>query len=245
MGPNSFRNLTYAAVLLVVGSLVYLIYQSSKKKREKVNPDIESTAGLGNFNDTLNSIAGASTTTLSSSAAALGDSVNSAVDGQLLSAPAAARPSSAKGYSSGVSDVKDVTVTDPGSIVGKTTTTAKPKSPAAKPAAKPAKFDSGTGEKGDFMVVAGAFASKDNAEGLVAKLKKMGFAKAEAVKLENSSSTHVVAGFYAFKGGAEAAVRTLKKNKVEAFVKKRSGDIYKSATPAAKPAAKPTASKPS
>ena len=64
MGPNSFRNLTYLAVLAVVGALVYLIYQSSKKKRERLNPSIETSAGLGGISDSLGSIAGSSTATL-------------------------------------------------------------------------------------------------------------------------------------------------------------------------------------
>ena len=85
------------------------------------------------------------------------------------------------------------------------------------------------------------------------KLKKLGFAKAEIVKLENSANVNVVAGYYAFKGGADAAVRTLKANKIDGFIRKKSGEIFK-ATPApaaTKPAVKPTvkpaapASKPS
>ena len=101
------------------------------------------------------------------------------------------------------------------------------------------------------MVLAGSFASKDNADALVAKLKKLGFTKAEGVKFESSANTQVVAGYYGFKGGADAAIRTLKKSKIDAILKKRTGTIYKAqpaplskpSSPAAKPAAAP--SKPS
>jgi cell division septation protein DedD len=253
MGPNSFRNLTYLAVLAVVGSLIYLIYQSSQKKRNRLNPNVESTTSLSDY-DTLSSISGSST----NPSGAYSDTVRSAVDGSLMASPGASNRSAPESYSSGstpksnpADEIKDITVNDPGSIVGpmEEKSAAKsnvkpPKSPATKTAtakaAPVAKFDAGSG-KGDYMAVAGAFASPDNANALVAKLKKMGFAKAETVKLENSSSTHVIAGYYEFKGGAEAAVRTLKKNKVDAMVKKRSGEIYKPSAPAPapKPAAKP------
>ncbi len=240
MGPNSFRNLTYLAVLAVVGALVYLIYQSSKKKSERLNPSIETPAGLGSYSDSLGSIVGSSTATLPSSAAMSGDTVHEAVDGTLRSPG-----------TSLASDVKDVTVNDPGSIVGSSSSSksaksaSKPKSPATTSkgaVATPAKFDAGT-TKGDYMVIAGAFSSKDNAQALVAKLKKLGFTHAEAVKLENSASTYAIAGYYQFKGGADAAVRTLQANKIKSYAKKRAGEIYK---PSSVPApVKPSTSKPS
>lgn len=262
MGPNSFRNLTYLAVLAVVGALVYLIYQSSKKKRERLNPSIETSAGLGGISDSLGSIAGSSTATLPTSGAMAGDTVHSAVDGTLLSSPAGATGGAATSLAA-TSDVKDVTVNDQGSPAAAgsgsssqsskgaaTSGGSKPKSPAttskgvssgAAAGHSVAKFNAGDG-KGEFMVVTGAFSSKDNAEAQVAKLKKLGFAGSEAVKLENSASTYAIAGYYAFKGGADAAVRTLKANKIEAYAKKRNGEVYKpSSTPAVKPVAKPAA----
>lgn len=239
MGPNSFRNLTYLAVLAVVGALVYLIYQSSKKKSERLNPSIES---LGNYPDSLSSIVGSSTATLPSSAAMSGDTVHDAVDGTLQSSPA--------GRTSLASDVKDVTVNDPGSIVGSSSSSSsssasKLKSPATtskSAVVAPVKFDAGAA-KGDYMVIAGAFSSKDNALAQVAKMKKLGFVHAEAVKLENSASTYAIAGYYTYKGGADAAVRTLQANKVKAYAKKKAGEIYK---PSSVPApVKPSTSKPS
>ncbi len=237
MGPNSFRNLTYAAVMAVIGILAYLIYQSSQKqaaKRAEAAQAAEMSQDLRGLPDTLGSLAPSTTSTLASGAAASNTS-------DALTSPAAAGAKS--------SDVKNVTVEDITSLSGSgvpnssTKTTAagggakKPQSPATK---KPVKFDAGG--TGEFMAMAGAFASKDNADALVAKLKKLGFSKAEVVKLENSANVNVVAGYYSFKGGADAAVRTLKANKIDGFIRKKSGEIFK-ATPAAavKPAAKPAA----
>lgn len=242
MGPNSFRNLTYAAVLLVVGSLVYLIYKSSRNKN-KLNPAIEASAsGLSTYGDTSATLAGATLTP---------DLTTTSQDGQLVSGAATASPSTetpsdynSKGKSS--DEVKEITAEEPGSLSSTVPSDAisssekkvnvksggsgkgEKMSIASKGVKSKAKFDAGS-TKGDFLVVAGAFASKDNAAALVEKMKKMGFTKAEAVKMENSANTYAVAGYYEFKGGAEAAVRTLKANKVEALVKKRSGEIYHAA----------------
>jgi hypothetical protein len=261
MGPNSFRNLTYAAVLLVVGSLVYLIYKSSKNKN-KLNPAIEATAGLSTYGDTSN-LSGATLTP---------DVSTSSQDGSLVSGAAATAassvsPSAYDTKSKPSDEVKEVNAEEPGSLSGTGPSDAiassekkvnvksgggsngkvEKMSIASKGVKTKAKFDAGN-TKGDYMVVAGAFASKDNAGALVDKMKKMGFTKAEAVKMENSANTYAIAGYYEFKGGAEAAVRTLKANKVESLVKKRSGEIYHAA-PApvvapkspVKPAPKPVA----
>jgi SPOR domain len=256
MGPNSFRNLTYAAVMAVVGILGYLIYQSGQKQKAKRAAELaqsaELTSGIGGLSDTLGSLTTSTTAALSSGAAAAGAAASNAVSGSLISPAASAATSS--------SDVKNVTVEDvtssassvksgvPSTSSKAAATGKKPQSPATK---KPVvKFDAGSG--GEFMAMAGAFASKDNADALVTKLKKLGFTKAEVVKLENSANVNVVAGYYTFKGGADAAVRTLKANKIDGFIRKKSGEIFK-ATPAAvapvkpatKPAAKPAAPKPS
>ena len=243
MGPNSFRNLTYAAVLAVVGALVYLVYQSSKKK-ERLNPSVESSASLGGYTDTLGSISGTSSAALDGI-----DSVNNTVDGNFVSS---STPSSPSTYSGTTSEVKEVTAEEPGSLSGSSKTggpedgisssqkkTVTAKGVKSKTAVKAKeKFDAGL-PAGDYMTIAGSFASKDNAEALVAKLKKMGFTYAEAVKMENSANTYTIAGYYKFKGGADAAVRTLKANKIPAIVKKKSGDIYK--TTPVKPVATPKA----
>ena len=260
MGPNSFRNLTYAAVLLVVSSLVYLIYKSSKNKN-KLNPAMEATSGLSTYGDTSNTLAGATLTP---------DLTTTSQDGQLVSGAAATAastiatsPSTYNSKSKSSDEVKEITAEEPGSLssTGPSDAIASSEkkvnvksggsgkgekmSIASKGVKAKAKFDAGN-VKGDFMVVAGAFASNDNAASLVAKMKSMGFAKAETVKMENSANTYAIAGYYEFKGGAEAAVRTLKANKVESLVKKRNGEIYR-ASPApvvapkspVKPTAKP------
>lgn len=245
MGPNSFRNLTYAAVLLVVGSLVYLIYKSSRNKN-KLNPAIEASSGLSTYGDTSATLAGATLTP---------DLTTTSQDGQLISGAATtspsteASPSAYNSKSKSSDEVKEITAEEPGSLSGTASSNAiassekkvnvksggssssdkgEKMSIASKGVKTKAKFDAGS-IKGDFMVVAGAFASKDNAAALVTKMKTMGFTKAEAVKMENSSNTYAIAGYYEFKGGAEAAVRTLKTNKVESLVKKRSGEIYHAA----------------
>jgi cell division protein FtsN len=240
--------------MAVVGILAYLIYQSSQKqkaKRAEAAQSAEMSQDLRGLPDTLGSLTSSATSALASGAAATGAAASNAIDA--LSSPAAVGAKSS-------SDVKNVTVEDISSLSGgsgvpssSTKTTAadggakKPQSPATK---KPVKFDAGG--TGDFMAMAGAFASKDNADALVAKLKKLGFTKAEVVKLENSANVNVVAGYYPFKGGADAAVRTLKANKVDGFIRKKSGEIFKSTPaaaapvkPAVKPAAKPAAPKPS
>jgi hypothetical protein len=259
MGPNSFRNLTYAAVLLVVGSLVYLIYKSSKNKN-KLNPAIEAASGLSTYGDTSATLAGATLTP---------DLSTTSQDGQLVSGAATSSssstesPSTYNSKSKSSDEVKEITAEEPGSLSStgpsdaiassekkvnvKSGSGSEKMSIASKGVKAKAKFDAGN-TKGDFMVVAGAFASKDNAAALITKMKSMGFTKAEAVKMENSPNTYAIAGYYEFKGGAEAAVRTLKANKVESLVKKRSGEIYR-AEPApvvapkspAKPAVKPVA----
>ena len=241
MGPNSFRNLTYAAVMAVVGILVYLIYQSSQKSKAKREAQAAQAAdlnsGLGTLGDTLGSLTTSTSAALASGVDAAGSTLNGASNA--LTSPAA---------SSAGKDVKNVTVEDVTSLTGSggvptsssKTATKKPQSPATKKA-QPVKFDAGAGS-GDFMAMAGAFASKDNATALVAKLKKLGFAKAEIVKLENSANVNVVAGYYAFKGGADAAVRTLKANKIDGFIRKKTGEIFKATPSPAKPApAKPVA----
>ena len=256
MGPNSFRNLTYAAVMAVVGILGYLIYQSGQKQKAKRAAELaqsaELTSGIGGLSDTLGSLTTSPSAALSSGTASGSTAASNAVSGSLMSPAASGTTSS--------SDVKNVTVED---VAGSASSTKsgmpstsskaadsgkKPQSPATK---KPVvKFDAGSG--GEFMAMAGAFASKDNADALVTKLKKIGFTKAEVVKLENSANVNVVAGYYTFKGGADAAVRTLKANKIDGFIRKKSGEIFK-ATPAAvapakptgKPAVKPAATKPS
>ena len=248
MGPNSFRNLTYAAVIAVVGALGYLVYQASKKK-QRVNPSVESTTPLSSYTDSTGSIAGTTSSTFPD------ETTTNTVDGSIVGSKNAdeTTPSYYSTPSKSPStEVKEVVAEEPGNLSRssgvddgissseKKTVTAKGvKSTKSKTTTKSKeKFDAGA-SSGEYMAVAGSFASKDNAEALVAKLKKLGFTYAEAVKMENSANTYVVAGYYKFKGGADAAVRTLKANKVSAIVKKKAGEIYRSSPAPSKPVSTP------
>ena len=238
---NSFTKLTIGAVLAIVGTLFYLIYQSSAKRKadalEAARIEASAATDVRGLSDTLGTI-GTSTAVLPSTAAYPSDTVHNAVDGQFLSSPTK-------------SGIREVTTEDPNSLVSASTkvkSKTKTKSPAAtaKSAAAIAKVGPKSpaegGAKGDLLVMAGAFASKDNADALVTKLKKLGFAHAESVKFGNSANVNVIAGYYEYKGGAEAAVRTLKKSKIDAFIKKKDGEIFK--VPAA-PKSAAVATKPS
>lgn len=246
MGPNSFRNLTYAAVIAVVGALGYLVYQASKKK-QRVNPSVETTTPMSDYTDTLGSISSPSTAMLPE------ETSRNTVDGNIVGN----NTTSPSGYSTSTpktsrTEVKDIVADEPddlskSSLSGdddgissseKRTVTAKGVKKAKSSTKPKEKFDPGA-SSGEFMALAGSFASKDNADALVAKLKKLGFTYAEAVKMENSANTYAVAGYYKFKGGAEAAVRTLKVNKIPAIVKKKSGEIYRSAPSPTKPVSTP------
>ncbi len=246
MGPNSLKNWTYAALALVMGALGYLIYNSSKAKT-RLNPNLDNTSGLSGY-DSL----GALSTTSPSAIAS--DSLRTTIDGELVSPSSspssynnrdvssrnnasAATPSTGDMQEVPVEEVDNLSSSSIGpdeSIASSEKRKVTAKSSEKPKAVKPkVKFDAGTAN-GEFMVVAGSFASKDNAAGLVDKMKKMGFTKAEAVKMENSANVYAVAGQYSFKGGADAAVRTLKAKGVPALVKKRDGEIYRP-TPTAAP----------
>ena len=259
MGPNSSRGLTYLLVLGAVGALIYAVYNTNRSNRAKA-PAYDSTS-LNN--GTTANVSTDTSLFVTSPAAVHVDSLHRTVNGNLakgVSSSAAAnngagvseltnystqkvrRPLSS---SSEIITTEDPSLTDKNSSVidpiassTKTRVTSKGVH-VSKHFKKKQKFNPGS-EKGDFMVVAGNFASKDNADALIIKLKKMGFGKAEIVKLDNSSTLHVIAGNYSYKGGAEAALRTLKAHKVAAFVKKKSGDVYKSTTPISTASVRPS-----
>lgn len=238
MGPNSLKNWTYAAFLLVIGALGYLIYNSSKAK-ERTNPNLDNLSGLSSY-DSLSALSTTSPSAIAS------DSIRTTIDGELVTprdVPKSYNNTETRarnGATAAATDDAEMQVEEvdalPSSSIGpdESINSSEKRKVTAKSAEKPkatkpkAKFDSGTAN-GEFMVVAGSFSSKDNAAGLVEKMKKMGFAKAEAVRMENSANVYAVAGQYTFKGGADAAVRTLKANGVPALVKKRDGDIYRAA----------------
>ena len=249
MGTNSNRGLTYLLVLGAVGALIYAVYSTNRANRVK-SPAYDSSSLNGG-------VANVSTDTsllITSPAALHIDSFHRAATGKLAKVESSVASSAAAGVSEltsyGTEKVKrsrssspEIITTEDPSLIDRNSSISDPIAPsgktvvrsksvhAVKHAKKKQKFNPGS-EKGDFMVIAGNFASKDNADALIAKLKKMGFAKAEIVKLDNSATLHVIAGNYSYKGGAEAALRTLKAHKVAAFVKKKTGDVYKSTTTA-------------
>ena len=248
MGPNSSRSLTYLLVLGAVGALIYAVYNTNKSRNRLKSPAYDSATGNTNVSSTDTSLL------LSSPAALKVEAGRQQVANTLGSAAAgtAAAASELASYSTekvkkAVSNSPEIISTEDPSLVDKSLLGSDPIASSAKTkmrsksvkkhSVKKHKFDAGA-VKGDFMVVAGNFASKDNADAQVAKLKKIGFAKAEVVKLDNSATLHVIAGNYSYKGGADAALRTLKAHKVAAFVKKKSGDIYKASNPTPAPAAK-------
>ncbi len=242
MGPNSSRSLTYVLVLGVVGVLIYAVYNKNKSTRSS-SPAYDNTTTGGSAN-----VSTTDTSLLVTSPAAL-QSTGTLSKGLTTGATSTTGATELKSYSNekvkkAVSTSPEIiTMQDPAlsdqslvssdPIASSTKTRGTSKS-VKKHSVKKHKFDAGS-QKGDYMVIAGNFASKDNADAQVAKLKKLGFSKAEVVKLDNSATLHVIAGNYSYKGGADAALRTLKAKKVAAFVKKKSGDIYKASNPTPAP----------
>lgn len=258
MGTNSSRGWTYLFVLAAVGTLIYAVYITNSAKRTK-SPAYDS-ASLNN--GSASNVSNDTSLYLTSPAALHADSMNRSVTGNLAKGVSSAASSTVAGVSEltnygtqkvrrSVSSSPEIITTEDPSLTDKSPSISDPIASSTKTRVttkgvhlskhvkKKQKFNPGS-EKGDFMVVAGNFASKDNADALIGKLKKMGFAKAEIVKLDNSATLHVIAGSYSYKGGAEAALRTLKAHKVAAFVKKKSGDIYKSTTPSSTASVQPS-----
>lgn len=243
MGPNSSRSLTYVLVLGVVGVLIYAVYNKNKSTRlSSPAYDNATTGGPANVSTTDTSL-------LVTSPAALQSTGSTLSKGLTSGAISTANATELKSYST--EKVKKAVSTSPEIIttqdpalsdqslvssdpIASSTKIRRTSKSVKKHSVKKHKFDAGS-QKGDYMVIAGNFASKDNADAQVAKLKKLGFSKAEVVKLDNSATLHVIAGTYSYKGGADAALRTLKAKKVAAFVKKKSGDIYKASNPTPAP----------
>lgn len=227
MGQNSFRNLTYGAVALVVVALMYLVYQASQKKKglsTSATPSYESgNQGLSGYdpNSTTSSMYANPKDTLGlGSTPPPSDITTSSVDGKYTTTNA------------GTSSVDDVAITSSASKgVEETAATEETGKKTTKVATKSVKsapkrgFDAGDG--GDNMVIAGSFASRDNAVALLDKIKKMGFVKAEIVKLENNANNIVVAAYYKWHGAATGAVNTLKNDKVPAYIMKKPATIYR------------------
>ena len=83
-------------------------------------------------------------------------------------------------------------------------------------------LNSGTDEydpEGNYKVIAGAFASMDNAEKRLVEVRALGFNNADILKLGGSALFHVVVSRYRTSESATKTVRKLKAQNVRAFVK--------------------------
>jgi len=245
MGSNSARNATYLLILGLLVGLGFLV-------KRKVDQSKLATSTLESTPSTLSNSPALSDTSYSLSTSANPtsmhyDSTHNSLDGKVVSSkPTSYSEKSIKGKAkhesiaaNSMMDDNALSTAEPLSVA---TTTPKVTSKGIHKKAVGTvvhskgvkhtvvtKKDNATA-KGDFEVIAGTFASADNAKALVAKLKKLGYTKAEAIKAENSMNTQVIAGKYKYKGGAEAAVRTLKKDKIDALIKKKLSVLLKAET---------------
>ena len=254
MGSKSVRNLTYLAVGACVIALMYLIKQSNKGKVRQ--PSTENATALNSANDTFGMASTSPAAASSKSDTNISLLAVTGANAGKIDAHKGAIPHTgvAKAYSENTTaptggskslDLMEVTnesgqnpssdlvdssptVKPSAKLTSKGVTTVKHKA-KAKSIAKKAVHTAG--DKGDFMVVAGSFASKDNAEAQVGKLKKMGYKFAEAVKFENTSNVAVVVARYPYHGGAIAVVKALKLHKIDSYVHKKAGEVYKKETP--------------
>jgi len=74
---------------------------------------------------------------------------------------------------------------------------------------------------GSYMVMAGSYLLKDNAEKMVKKLKSMGYKDAKIVVFTSSGYHSVVALSYASESSAKSAAASLKSKGVDCFVRSR------------------------
>ncbi len=242
MGPRSVRNLTYLALIVCGVAVIYLIKQSGAKKAKQ--PGIENSAStLNAASDTFGM--GYNSPAASTSAPDTSLLIGSASDARASAIPHTGTAKTFSGTTSAPSktqssDLLEVKMEkEPGSLaessLASVHSTLTSKGVSARRHAKgplhPKKVMHTAGDKGDFMVVAGSFASRDNAESQVNKLKKLGYKYAEAVKFDNSANTAVVVARYPYHGGAEAVVKTLKKVKIDCYVHKKDGAIFTKEVP--------------
>ena len=77
------------------------------------------------------------------------------------------------------------------------------------------------GNDGSYMVMAGSYLLKANAEKMVKKLRSMGYTKAEVVVFPQSQYHSVVAARYSSQSAANNATADLKQRGIDSFVKTR------------------------
>lgn len=74
---------------------------------------------------------------------------------------------------------------------------------------------------GKYLVMAGSYLIRENAESMMKNLKKMGFTQAEVVIFDNSQYHTVLAGRYDDENAARQLVVQLRQNGIESYVKAR------------------------
>jgi len=77
------------------------------------------------------------------------------------------------------------------------------------------------GDGGTYMVMAGSYLLKENAEKMRSKLKSLGFNQAEIVVFPSSEYHSVVAVRYSSESKAQSAASELKRKGIDSFVKSR------------------------
>ncbi len=239
---KSMTNLIYAAIVVLIGSIGYLAYKNIQKNRAAgISAEVAAapTNGLSSASDStlggaaMSSSAQANATqAISPDQSALGDvPTGTVVKGGTATTTTPATYDTKATKPTEPSKVRELSLeSENGNGGNSDKLSSKGKSPkvaATKASTKP-KYYTTAGDKGDYMVVAGSFTSKVNADAQVTALKKGGFKFAEAVKMGNSVNNVVIAARYPYRGGAEATVRDLAKKKIKAYVKKKEGDVYKS-----------------
>lgn len=106
--------------------------------------------------------------------------------------------------------------------------------PASKPALKPKEntpepvkdiktrnVSELSGDGGVYMVMAGSYLLKENAQKMVNRLKKAGYVKAEIIVFPASEFHSVIAVRYSSENQAQAASEELKRKGIDSFVKKK------------------------
>ena len=84
----------------------------------------------------------------------------------------------------------------------------------------PAKQPSGTSD-GDYMVIAGNYLVKSNADIMTQKLKDLGYSGAEIAVFDNSQYHTVIAGRYNSYQSASEVANAVKRQGIDCYVKKR------------------------
>ncbi|GLR19007.1 SPOR domain-containing protein [Portibacter lacus] len=90
----------------------------------------------------------------------------------------------------------------------------------ATPTSKPA-YSSNAGTGGSYLVVAGSYLIKDNAQKMVDKLKKLGYTNAEIVNFDESQYHSISAGRYDSYDSAGKVAKTLKQKGIDCYVHTR------------------------